>query len=743
MKGLLGGFVSALMALLPVPAVGQAPSTGAPQVRTLSSRANFITGGDALIEIVDPRRNGDTNSITVTVNGADSSTVFKRGPSGSTWLGLVTNLKEGANQIAVGLHGQKPLAHMTVVNHPITGPVISGPHQRPFVCETEGFGLGKSTDDNCTATTRVDYFYRSSAALQAASSPSEGRDRNPFKRFREADPRPLDLALTTTLGGKQVPYIVRREMGTINRAVYAIAFLHEPGTPLPDPWTTDAWWNGRLLYSFGGGCRPGYHQGSTIGGLDAEREYLGDLMLGDYALGKGYAIAAASLNVFRTSCNDVTSAETLMMVKEHFTERYGAPRYTIGAGGSGGSMQVQQIANNYPGLLDGILPFISFPDPITFLQPLLDCEVLNHAFDVSASSGITWSIEQKQAVDGHRTWDWCRNNPRRFPLLRPSACDAAVPEAQRYHTATNQNGARCTYQDNLVNVYGRDPKNGYARRPFDNVGVQYGLSALNAGVITFDQFVALNRSIGGFDIDGNLITQRAAGDASAIRIAHATGRVNHGNNLEGTPIINVHRYRDQVGDIHDLLPMWIMRARIIAAHGDASNHIAIVVEDTDSSDEGLGDGRTPFERALRVALDDMDEWLGAITSDHRIARHVRERVSRNKPKRLIDACIVVDGRIVSDAAECQRLFPRGSNARISAGEPLAADRLKCALKRVSAGDYQMELTRKQLSTLASVFPTGVCDYGRKGPNETSGNSWRSYSSSQSPTTLIRAHYPRF
>lgn len=40
----------------------------------------------------------------------------------------------------------------------------------------------------------------------------------------------------------------------------------------------------------------------------------------------------------------------------------------------------------------------------------------------------------------------------------------------------------------MVNVYGRDPATGFARRPFDNVGVQYGLAAFNAGAIPFEQF---------------------------------------------------------------------------------------------------------------------------------------------------------------------------------------------------------------------------------------------------------------
>ena len=46
-------------------------------------------------------------------------------------------------------------------NHPVTGPVISGPHQTPFVCETEKAGLGRPTDADCSVPTKFQWFYRS------------------------------------------------------------------------------------------------------------------------------------------------------------------------------------------------------------------------------------------------------------------------------------------------------------------------------------------------------------------------------------------------------------------------------------------------------------------------------------------------------------------------------------------------------------------------------------------------------
>ena len=43
--------------------------------------------------------------------------------------------------------------------------------------------------------------------------------------------------------------------------------------------------------------------------------------------------------------------------------------------------------------------------------------------------------------------------------------------------------------DLIRSAHGRNPKTGFARRPLDNVGVQYGLVAFNAGAITAEQFL--------------------------------------------------------------------------------------------------------------------------------------------------------------------------------------------------------------------------------------------------------------
>ena len=726
--------VAAAAVVMGRPLAAQTIGSASLEVRTVSTRPDTVSGGEVLVQIVLPR-NVAADRVAVTLNGRDVRSAFRPGLQPQTLAGLVGGLNDGSNQIEASAPGQRRV-QVTVINHSITGPVIAGPHQTPFVCETEAFGLGPALDSNCTAKTRVDYFYRvrtaatpqlespaanSAAALAAvdAAAPRPGGGGggaapNPFKPLDPNAPRPADLAQTTTSDGRTVPYIVRREMGTINRAVYVIAFLHEPGTPLPDPWTSSPGWNGRLLYSFGGGCRAGYHQGRSIGGLTANRSYLEESQVGDYALARGYALAGGSLNVFGTSCADLISAETMMMVKEHFIERFGAPRYTIGSGRSGGSMQQHLIGNNYPGLLDGIIPTASFADNMTFLDPLFDCELLDAAF---SASSLTWTDAQKAAVTGHASYAYCKRNGTQYPNLRATNCDPdALPVTAIYNPKTNRTGARCTYQDNMVNVYGRDPRTGFARRPFDNVGLQYGLRALNDGKINFEQFVDLNRRVGGHDIDGNVVSTRTVADPEALRIAYETGRLNDASRgLSMIPIIDVRPYTDGDDDVHDIVANHITRARLIAANGHAGNQVF----------RTYAPG-TPIQLAQRYVLDAMDEWLNNITRDTAQSRSALEKVVRNKPSHLVDTCYLASLEPVTDPSRCQALFPVASNPRLAAGSPLTQDRLKCELKPVDRADYKAPLTDAQLASLREVFPGGVCDYNRPGVGKRAPQTWLSY-----------------
>jgi hypothetical protein len=688
----LNGVATLLLALFATTSAPAQTDQKTVAIRVLSSRANMVSGGDALLEITSPL------SFRVTANGRDVTAEFKATRVANTWLGLIKDLPLGRSSIQAG--GSR----IEIVNHPLAGPVFSGPHQVPFVCETEVLGLGTPKDADCSAPTRVQYFYRSSVDRET-----------PVKPYNPNGPRPVDLAMATTLDGKTVPYIVYREDGVIDRAFYTIAFLHEPGTPLPNPWNqTSGAWNRRMIYSFGAGCVAGYHQGRAIGGLVGNRRLLEETQLGDAGIAKGYAVVSSSLNSFSTSCSDVTSAEAMMMVKEHFIEEFGPPLYTIGSGRSGGSMQQYLIANNYPGLLDGIIPTASFADTVTFMNQLYDYELLEHAFETSA---LRWTEEQKGAVCGGANWDLCSNNGANFPILRLRNCDkTALPDTMIYDPRNNPTGARCNYQDNMVNVFGRDARTGFARSPFDNVGIQYGLKAFNDGKISYDQFVDLNTRIGGHDLDDRVVPDRRVADLEALRIAYRTGRVNQtGMGLAAIPIIDARPYTDGTGDVHDIVNSHMTRARLVAANGTSANQVLHTYE-----------SGTPISRVQEVNLDQMDRWLANIANDKKAAKTPLEKVIRDKPADVTDACYTREGQVITDMKRCGEMFPVYLNPRLASGQPIGASLLKCPVKPVDRRDYKTPLTDAQFSKLKSVFAAGVCDYSKPGIGLAKPSPWLTY-----------------
>ena len=131
-------------------------------------------------------------------------------------------------------------------------------------------------------------------------------------------------------------------------------------------------------------------------------------------------------------------------------------------------------------------------------------------------------------------------------------------EPLRYNSS-NPDGIRATVYDHTVNVYGVDPSTGFAARPLDNYGVQYGLDVLNRGQITTAQFLSLNRDVGGYDADLNHVPQRHRANPTAARRAVDTGRILYGGaGLATTPsdrLSELHRPSRGWGYPHDRPPV--------------------------------------------------------------------------------------------------------------------------------------------------------------------------------------------
>ena len=453
-----------------------------------------------------------------------------------------------------------------------------------------------------------------------------------------------------------------------------------------------------------------YSQGASTGGVTD-----------NFMLSNGYALASSSLNVFGNNCNDLTAAESMAMVKERFVEAYGLPAHTQGFGCSGGSYQQHQITDNYPGLLDGIIPGCSFPEVgFAAINFITDGWLLDTYFNSKAA--VPWSAEQMRRVTGFLLYETAPNVAggahRIDPKPGTTSCDA-VPVERRYDAVSNPRGVRCTVYDHTVNVYGRDPATGFALRPLDNVGIQYGLGTLNASVISVDQFLDLNEKIGGFDRDATIVPQRTVADLSAARAAYQTGRLTSGRGgLASVPIIDFRDYNDALpgGDIHVRYHSFSLRKRLDKANGRHDNQVMVVNDNR----FGLYSTANPL---LREAILKMDRWITAIKADTRDIREI-DKVVQNKPADVQEGCysrdptpvFIAQAQVQEQEATttCGMLYPTNSFPREVAGADIASDIIKCQLKPLTSSDYAVAFTPAQWARLQAIFPSGVCDWFKPG-----------------------------
>ncbi|MEJ1160578.1 DUF6351 family protein [Prosthecomicrobium sp. N25] len=717
--------LAASLAVLTAAVTGMAAAqTKGLKVEVVSSRPELVTGGDALVRI-----SGDAAAPKVSVNGRDVSSAFRADAKGGGFVGVVGDLKDGANQLtATSAAGE---ASLTLTNYPVNGALFAGPQQQPFVCENETFGLEPAKDESCAAPAKVEYFLR-----------TKGGE---WKPYDPKSPKPNDVGTTKTTDGREVPLIVRQERGVINRSAYLINILHDPSAgPLPAPGAPSeaSGWNGKLVYSFGGGVQANYHMGRGLGmmtGTD-NKYFIEDLGGGlfDYFVTRGYAVAAGSLNVMGTNNDDVKSAETMSKVKEHFIEEFGPPLFTIGHGASGGSMQQHLIANNYPGLLDGIMPARNYPDTMSFLQPLYDCELIANAIK---NSQHKFSRDQMGALAG-KYWGYCVSNGTRYPNARIDNCDATVKDLIASDPKVKAMNVRCTYQDNLVNIFGRDSKTGFARNPFDNVGVQYGLVPFNEGKISFEQFADINQRIGGLDINGKIMADRMTGDTEALRRAYETGRVTGTGALATVPMVDIRSYvdGDPLGlgdpgvDVHDGYHSAVMRARLEKYQASAANHVMLTTASLGRVQLDTRTGGSPLIRVSGEGLAAIDTWLTAVVND-KSDEPLARKVAKHRPAGLVDACyptkqgaLVGEIEKITDRKTCDTLFRFAGDARLAAGAPATDDVFKCALKPVDPKDYKVSLSAEQLDQLRKIFPDGVCDYTKPGVGQVkTGGTWAFFS----------------
>ncbi|MEA2683675.1 MAG: hypothetical protein QOK05_2003 [Chloroflexota bacterium] len=670
-------------------------------IKVLSNRADLVSGGDALVQVLLPA-GVDPAGAKIEVDGRDVTSAFAAdrlpglltgiptpnntgiAPGTNSLLGTLRGLKVGENVIRAILSDGYG-ARITVTNHPIGGPVFSGPQVQPWICTTSANALGAPTDAQCNAPTTYTYKYKDATTGQMNtydpnSPPSSGQ-----------------VATTTTDQGNTVPYIVRDERGVIDRGIYDIAVLDDPSKPWT-PWTPQPGWNHKLGFTFGASCAPGHSQGSAASATD------------DLFLSRGYMKAVSTLNVNGTSCNGITQAESLMMIKEHIVEAYGPIRFTMGDGCSGGAEAQHNIADMYPGLLDGIRPECDFPD---FFTPAIwekyDCQLFTAYFNAAAAM---WpALDQAAVTGGPLTPGDCAEQTVFNAGGIGGAADDWQPDGigcnadgpWKWNATTNPHGTRCTLQDYNVNALGTRAADGYANRPIDNVGVEWGLQALKDGTISAAQFVDLNSKIGDLDINFQPQPQRAQGDLAGIIHMYQTAQISYTANWAKIPEIDARA--DDSYDEHSNVMRAIDRARIDQAVGSHASQVFW-------TEPSIGAFGAASSQTHALSFTVMDAWLSNIEKDTS-SNSQQAKVVMDKPAEALDAC-VQSGQFVNqslcDVVQTTDVLPVNV-----AGAPTASNVLKCQLKPLDRADYPgVTFTDAQWSDLQTAFPSGVCDWTKPG-----------------------------
>jgi hypothetical protein len=436
----------------------------------------------------------------------------------------------------------------------------------------------------------------------------------------------------------------------------------------------------------------------------------------------------------------------------------------VGVGGTGGAIQQYVYGQNHPGLIDAGVPQYSYPDMVTQTIHIGDCELIERWYDskVLASPLSIWRTWVNRTLLEGLNASAVVPNPfaQVMPYmptpgstecingwrgLSPLALNPHFGTAPGYNPAVH-GPVEWTHWGDLVNIYGTD-ESGFARSPWDNVGVQYGLGALTSGGITPDQFLDANANIGSWKESKDMVQEgcpyilalcatqlpdvwsarnqhlspdggatpakRREGNREAQHAAYRSGMVFRGK-IE-IPLIDWRHYLEPFLDMHNSHQSFAARKRLLNFDGDASNQL---IWFTAAPPSGTRFDQTP--EALLV----LDEWLA------NIAAHPERGVAGNKPANAVDSCFAADGSpiargdgvwsgILDGGAKgaCAQLFPPFSTSRIVAGGPIEGGIFKCHLQPVDAaiargvyGSWQPDTAQR--ARLKQIFPSGVCDYSK-------------------------------
>jgi hypothetical protein len=678
--------------LSPTPAKKSSSGSPSLSIKTLSARADVVSGKHVFTKI-DMPSGAKMAYLKVKLNGHSIRHRFKRRGNGKV-EGLIKGLQHGKNTVIAKVKGEK--AKLKITDAPLGGPVFAGPQVQPWTCQSS------ATNAKCKRSVHHKDEYLPAGTAFDGSDPADSVTASDFVRYHpKHPPAKHDIATATTNQGDTVPFIIRRYSGYLDRDQFRLAMLYQPGKKWK-PWAAQPQYNHRLVVTGGRGCDTRFGAGSAPNPLNAR------------LLGAGYLIMSSALDNAGEDCNLVTEAESVVMVKQYVIDHFGTVRYTIGSGCSGGSVTQEQVANAYPGIYQGLTPGCSFPDVWSTQMERRDYLILLKYFERPKkwSKSVNWTGKRVDAVFDRPGFSVPVTFPYRISTMigGPSQPCPDVPRSKVYSKG-NPNGVKCDLSDYMRNVFGV-ASSGFAHYAFDNAGVQYGLSALDDGMLSKSDFVDVNSQAGGINYLGRYTKKRTDPDPTALRRAYQSGAVNMGNTMDKVAIIDLRGPDDT--DIHDTFRSFSMQARLQSEFGTSANQV-------------MWRGSEPLHGDPSF-LDDsvfaMDEWLGAVHADNRQVP-LATKIIEDKPADVTDRCTDGNGNEEPESV-CDKTVPVYGSPRMAAGESIADDTLQCQLQPLSKSDYPVTFSKKQWRKLKAAFPNGVCNYNVSGMKEQNGIPWLTY-----------------
>ena len=126
----------------------------------LSTRADLVTGSDALVQLTGLP--SSAQSMQILLNGESVRDEFALRQNGQ-FEGLVTGLRLGRNLLEARLPDGAG-ARLVITDHPISGPLFSGPQIQPWSCQPG------DSDAQCDHPTEYSFLYYSTTCVCLCST---------------------------------------------------------------------------------------------------------------------------------------------------------------------------------------------------------------------------------------------------------------------------------------------------------------------------------------------------------------------------------------------------------------------------------------------------------------------------------------------------------------------------------------------------------------------------------------------